>query len=85
LKILVIGSKGFIGQHCVKHFGSQDGTVVYGCDVTVDYNSENYFLVDSTNSNFHKIFESTQFDACINCSGAASVANSMKNPIEISI
>lgn len=80
MKVLIIGSKGFIGQHCIDYFKSKKGFIVFGCDVIVDYNSDNYFLVDSTNSNFQRIFESNLFDVCINCSGAASVANSIQNP-----
>lgn len=43
-------------------------------------NSSNYFLVDSTNSDFSCIFQGKSFDLCINCSGAASVPDSYKNP-----
>jgi len=80
LKVLIIGSKGFIGSHCLSFFSNLSNSIVYGCDVIVDYNNENYFLVDATNANFHQVFETTHFDLCINCSGAASVANSIKDP-----
>jgi len=79
MNILVIGSKGFIGTHCLNFF-EQKGAVVYGCDVVVDYTSKHYFLIDATNADFKEIFEKHSFDICINCSGASSVAESIQNP-----
>lgn len=79
MKILIIGSKGFIGSHCLANFKSK-GHTVFGCDVIVDYNSENYFLIDATNSQYYEIFESNFFDVCVNCSGAANVQDSIRNP-----
>ena len=78
-KVLIIGSKGFIGSHLSNHLTNK-GYPVFGADVIVDYNTENYFLVDVTNADFHKIFEKESFDWCINCSGAASVPDSLQNP-----
>jgi UDP-glucose 4-epimerase len=78
MKILIIGSKGFIGSHCVTYFAKSNE--VWECDVVNDYNNENYFLVDGTNANYSELFQSNNFDICINCSGAASVPNSIKNP-----
>ncbi len=77
--IIIIGSKGFIGQHALAYFRAQ-GHEAWGCDVVVDYTDANYLLVDVTNSNFHDIFEQQKFDVCINCSGAASVPDSFNNP-----
>lgn len=79
MNILIIGSKGFIGAHTLRHFKELKHTV-FGCDVVVDYNSENYFLVDTANADFHEIFETQEFDVCINCSGAASVPDSLIHP-----
>ena len=78
MKILIIGSKGFIGAHCVAYFS--EAHEVWQCDVVSDYVSQNYFTVDATNANFTDIFEKHIFDVCINCSGAASVPDSIKNP-----
>ena len=81
MKILIVGSKGFIGQNVSKYFESQ-GYEVCNADVVVDYvNSSNYFLIDASNADFNFIFEKTAFDVCINCSGAASVPDSLKNPL----
>lgn len=73
-----MGSKGFIGSHCVKYF--QSGYDVWGCDIVVDYETPNYILLDPVNDNFEAVFKSQEFDLCINCSGAASVPDSYKNP-----
>jgi UDP-glucose 4-epimerase len=78
-KILIIGSKGFIGSHATTYFLAQ-GLDVLGCDVVVDYIDKKYILVDATNANFHSIFQKYTFDFCLNCSGAASVPDSIINP-----
>ena len=81
MNILVIGSKGFIGQNLYLYLEDQ-GHTVFGADVVVDYvNPEHYFLVDVSNSDFNFIFDQTKFDVCINCSGAASVPDSFLNPL----
>jgi dTDP-glucose 4,6-dehydratase/UDP-glucose 4-epimerase len=80
MNILIIGAKGFIGSNALTHL-SNSGHVVWGCDVVVDYSSPRYYLIDPTNSDFHSIFETEQLDVCINCSGAASVPDSIKNPL----
>ncbi len=78
MKILITGSKGFIGSHFLNLLG---GTCeVFGCDVVNDYVSPNYFQIDATNADFKEIFLTHQFDACINCAGAASVPDSFLNP-----
>ena len=79
MKLLVVGSKGFIGSHCWLFF-KQNGFETYGCDVVVDYNAENYFCINPTNADYQQIFSHHYFDCCINCSGAASVPDSFKEP-----
>lgn len=78
MKILIIGSKGFIGSHCVEFFSKEHD--VWQCDIVVDYTTPKYLLLDTTNSNYDEIFSEEKFDICINCSGAASVPESIKNP-----
>ncbi len=78
MKIIVIGSKGFIGSHCVNHF-SKPGNLVYGADV-VTANDDNYFLLNSVNTDFNPLFKTIAFDVCINCSGSANVAFSFESP-----
>lgn len=78
MKVLIIGSKGFIGSHLFVDFGQKHET--WGCDVYTDYNEKNFFLISALNSDFQSIFVSHKFDVCINASGAASVPDSLVNP-----
>ncbi len=81
MKILIIGSKGFIGSH-LEGYLSIRGHDVWGADVLVNYSGGTcYFLIDETNSDFNSVFAHTGYDVCINCSGAASVPESIKNPL----
>jgi UDP-glucose 4-epimerase len=78
MKVLIIGAKGFIGSHCVSYFSKNHD--VWQCDIVVDYTTSNYILLDETNDDYREIFETHSFDGCINCSGAASVPNSIEHP-----
>lgn len=78
MKILFIGSKGFIGKHIVNFFSKTHD--VWECDVVVDYTNPQYVQVDATNADYNDIFRQHQFDICINCSGAASVPDSIEHP-----
>jgi UDP-glucose 4-epimerase len=81
MKVIIIGSKGFIGHHLCNHFNMK-GHEVWGADVIVDYvRSERYFLIDASNSDFNAVFQNSSYDLCVNCSGAASVQDSIKNPM----
>lgn len=80
MKILIIGSKGFIGSHAYDYFAKNQYDV-YGADVSVDYADPRYFTIDSTNSDFSEIFENQRFEVCINCSGAASVPDSLAHSL----
>lgn len=78
MKMLIVGSRGFIGSHCVDFFSKK--YEVWGCDVILDYSSPNYISIDAVDSDFHNLFEQLKFDVCINCSGAASVPFSIEKP-----
>jgi len=75
MKIIIIGSKGFIGSHCVKYFSQKAD--VWECDVIPDYANRRYFTVDAAGADYSEIFQTHNFDVCINCSGAASVPDSL--------
>jgi UDP-glucose 4-epimerase len=77
MKILIIGSKGFIGSYLYDRLSFTHA--VFGCDVYTNYNEKNFFLIDSSNADYKSIF-ANHFDLCVNCSGAASVPDSLKNP-----
>jgi UDP-glucose 4-epimerase len=81
LKILIIGSEGFIGHNCVTYF-QQNGWDVYGCDL-VDYPraTYNYTKLSRLQPSFDEIFSKTKFDACINTAGNGSVPVSIEHPL----
>ncbi len=79
-KYLIIGSKGFIGTWMSDYLARDTEVEVYGCDVVVDYEASNYFLIDASSPSFESLFREHEFYCCINCSGAASVPDSLKNP-----
>lgn len=81
MRILIIGSKGFIGSHATSFFKNNNHEVI-GCDVVTEYNDNDYFQIDATNSDYHFLFENKRIDVCINCSGAASVPLSLQFPLK---
>ncbi|MEQ8239682.1 MAG: NAD-dependent epimerase/dehydratase family protein [Cyclobacteriaceae bacterium] len=78
MKFLVIGSKGFIGANLTIYL-REKGDSVTECDVHTDYGNEYYIQVSVLDADFDHIFSLRPFDICVNCSGAASVADSFKN------
>jgi dTDP-glucose 4,6-dehydratase/UDP-glucose 4-epimerase len=78
MKILIIGSRGFIGSHCVDYFKSKSNQV-WQADV-VESAKNNFFILNRHDSDFSKIFQEKQFDVCINASGSAHVGFSFENP-----
>lgn len=81
MRVLIIGSYGFIGRNVAHFIQTSAMYELYECDVVVDYVKPNYHLIDATNADYHTIFQKTKFDVCINCSGAASVPDSILNPL----
>lgn len=79
MKILVIGSKGFIGSHCVRLF-SQMQNEVWAADTSADKDQERYFQLPQVHTPFDLLFQQHRFDVCINASGSANVAFSFENP-----
>lgn len=78
MKILIIGSKGFIGSHCVDYFQSKGFEVFQaGTNTSVE---TNYYPIEHQNSDFSIPFKEHQFDVCINASGSAHVGFSFENP-----
>jgi UDP-glucose 4-epimerase len=78
MRILIVGSKGFIGSHCVEYYTKQ-GNEVWQADVCAS-DELNYFLLEKGNTNFENIFLKQNFDFCINASGSANVNFSFQNP-----
>lgn len=78
MRILIIGSKGFIGSHCVDYFKSK-GFSVWQADVNPS-SEANFFKIERQNSDFSSLFIEQQYDVCINASGSAHVGFSFNNP-----
>lgn len=77
-KVLVIGSRGFIGRH-ISAFLKSKGFTVVNCDIVKDF-SKDYFQLKSDMSNISEIFKKHKFEFCINASGAANVGQSFATP-----
>ncbi len=78
MKILIIGSKGFIGQHAHRFFSQTEE--VWGADV-IPADEPAFFLLKTPGTDFNTIFKTQQFDICINTSGNGSVPVSINDPI----
>ena len=83
--ILIIGCSGFIGSHLSNYYSSKQ-KVLFGLDVIEPRDKNlfsNFLLVDPLNlkTTLDKLMFEVSFDLCINCSGAASVPNSLINPL----
>lgn len=77
IKVIIIGSNGFIGSNLVKYLDKKRYDI-WKCDV-ISNNNPKYFSINTLNTNFDDVFKEG-FDVCINCSGAADVPASLKNP-----
>ncbi len=83
-KYLIIGCNGFIGLHLTNYL-NESGCEVAGADINANFNKalthNKYFELNTEKMNYDFIFANQDFDFCINCSGAASVPNSLNNPL----
>lgn len=80
MKVLVIGSKGFIGSALCEFLKNKSVEVVES-DISVDHGNNNYIQLDPVDPNFRKVFGNGNFSHCVNCSGAANVNESIKEPL----
>jgi UDP-glucose 4-epimerase len=78
MKIVIIGSKGFIGSNCRDYFIEQ-GHEVIGCDI-IDCEELNYFSIEKIENNFSVLFSKGDIDYCINAAGSANVSYSFQFP-----
>lgn len=81
MKILILGSEGFIGTHVVSYFLAKEN-VVYGADL-FQLPSKKYYY--SKISNFQlevdELLQQKKFDVIVNCSGSANVSFSNTHPL----
>jgi dTDP-glucose 4,6-dehydratase/UDP-glucose 4-epimerase len=79
MKMLIIGSNGFIGSHLKNYF--TQSYEVYTCDLVNNPGDINYTQLENSCSDFSSLFKKIKYDVCINCSGAASVSNSFEDVV----
>jgi len=78
MKILVLGSEGFIGSNAVQYF-QEKGHTVYSADIILR-DSPFYFVINPEQPDFAALFNGVQFEYCINATGAANVQFSFAHP-----
>ena len=78
MKIIVLGSEGFIGSHAVQHF-RKAGHPVTAADIVLKQEKD-YLLINPELPDFSRIFSGSSFDICINATGAANVQLSFSHP-----
>ncbi|MGI2035367.1 NAD-dependent epimerase/dehydratase family protein [Rhizobium panacihumi] len=76
MKILIVGSRGFIGSHLASAAQRFGAVVCYNLSGT-DGNAD----VSVRSRHIAEMFETEQPDVCVNCSGAAHVQNSFADPL----
>jgi UDP-glucose 4-epimerase len=79
VRLLIIGSKGFIGSHCTKYFSKLKNYSVAQADIHPRGDSGNYTELEKENTDFDILFKNNSFDVCINASGSPGVGFSIEN------
>jgi len=80
MKILVIGSMGFIGSAALRYYQTRGYSAV-GCDIVVKDKMIDYFKVRKKEPDYNDVFKEVLPDICLNASGAASVPFSFDDPL----
>jgi UDP-glucose 4-epimerase len=81
MKILIIGSEGFIGKTAVCYFKAK-GDEVFSVDV-IDNADDRYYRISPDSHDFSGIFlHFKELDVCLNASGAANVQQSFQRTLE---
>jgi dTDP-glucose 4,6-dehydratase/UDP-glucose 4-epimerase len=81
-RLIVLGSEGFIGQYVAREFDSAGGQYeVHTADIVASSLSLPHSIIGDEKKAFERILASDSFDLFINCTGAASVADSNQNPL----
>jgi UDP-glucose 4-epimerase len=82
MKILIIGSEGFIGKNILNHLTNHRHSLI-ACDLISNPDTEyQYFQVDNNLRELKNILEKEAPDVLINAAGKASVYESFKEPFE---
>jgi len=81
MKILILGSEGFIGSHCVSHFLESNHNV-FGVDLFEQPSMQyTYRKVSRLSFEIETIISENDFDLIINASGSGNVGLSMNHPL----
>jgi UDP-glucose 4-epimerase len=81
MKILIIGSEGFIGSHVVDYFLNENWEV-HGIDLKeIPHREYNYKKILPQTINYESIFAFVKPDVCLFASGSASVNFSIQDPL----
>jgi len=81
MKILILGSEGFIGSHCVSHFLESNHNV-FGVDLFEQPSMQyTYRKVSRLSFEIENIISENDFDLIINASGSGNVGLSMNHPL----
>jgi len=79
MKILIIGSEGFIGSNAV-HYFRRLGYRVFSADIVLK-EEQGYSIINPELADFKKLFDRQQYDICLNASGVAKVQFSFNDPL----
>ena len=78
MKILIAGSKGFIGSSCSAFFSARHAVV--GCDILPAFPNEKSYIQITSELDYDNIFLNHEFDVFINASGSSGVGFSLQFP-----
>jgi len=81
VKILIIGSEGFIGSYLIQQLTDEN---IVGCDLFEAPSSSfkyDYLKVSRLSPQWDEIFTNHKFDVCINAAGSGNVPYSMQHPL----
>lgn len=79
MKVLIIGSQGFIGSHCYDHFSKDHA--VWTADVVKHIDQVNFEQLSEDRTDFRGLMSKEKFDVCINASGNGNVSRSIQDPL----
>jgi nucleoside-diphosphate-sugar epimerase len=81
MKILILGSEGFIGNHLVRYFLDHQFDVT-GCDLIESSSTEYaYHKISLLSADVEDIFIGQKYDVCINAAGSGNVPYSITHPL----
>ena len=82
MKIIIIGSQGFIGSHLCNYFSAK-GYKVFGADIIETPANINYTYIKLSrlSSEWDDLLKQEKIDVCINAAGSGNVAYSVTHPL----